>query len=243
MPITNAQPDPKPEELNKVSEYKKNKGTMGNIEVLYMNTPIMAENIKNTRQFLQHDLIFPISYSGYKEVRTELANKALADKYKNNQVDVFGVPYYYTCLVPKNETDEKIIFNGVCMYGGLTLHSSDNTNSNGIVVSATVDNRQKFSFIINTNKVNVTVQELDYKVRNWLTREKKLYERDGSAFETGYIKFIEKDHESFWYDLFPNKDLVPFIPYKFINIYGDNKTVDSSAIRIEVHLTTIKGSM
>ena len=29
-----------------------------------------------------------------------------------------------------------------------------------------------------------------------------------------------------------------FIPYKFVNIYGDNKTIDASSVKIEVHLTT-----
>lgn len=106
------------------------------------------------------------------------------------------------------------------------------------IVPVTVDNKQQFSFTISTNKKTVTVQELDYKVRNWLTNNKKLYEFDGSAYETGYIKFIEENKDSFWYDLFPKKDLVPFIPYKFVNIYGDNKTIDASSVKIEVHLTT-----
>ena len=26
--------------------------------------------------------------------------------------------------------------------------------------------------------------------------------------------------------------------YKFVNIYGDNKTIDASSVKIEVHLTT-----
>ncbi|EUQ69143.1 hypothetical protein T783_02814 [Staphylococcus aureus SMMC6030] len=110
--------------------------------------------------------------------------------------------------------------------------------SKNIIVPVTVDNKQQFSFTISTNKKTVTVQELDYKVRNWLTNNKKLYEFDGSAYETGYIKFIEENKDSFWYDLFPKKDLVPFIPYKFVNIYGDNKTIDASSVKIEVHLTT-----
>ncbi|HGH0813889.1 TPA: exotoxin, partial [Staphylococcus pseudintermedius] len=30
----------------------------------------------------------------------------------------------------------------------------------------------------------------------------------------------------------------PFIPYKFLSIYGDNKVLESDNIKIEVHLTT-----
>ncbi|CAC8080343.1 TPA: exotoxin [Staphylococcus aureus] len=186
-----AKPDPRPGELNRVSDYKKNKGTMGNVESLYKDKAVIAENVKNTRQFLGHDLIFPIPYSEYKEVKSEFINKKTADSISKN-----------------------------------------------IIVPVTVDNKQQFSFTISTNKKTVTVQELDYKVRNWLTNNKKLYEFDGSAYETGYIKFIEENKDSFWYDLFPKKDLVPFIPYKFVNIYGDNKTIDASSVKIEVHLTT-----
>lgn len=35
MNYVNAQPDPKLDELNKVSDYKNNKGTMGNVMNLY----------------------------------------------------------------------------------------------------------------------------------------------------------------------------------------------------------------
>lgn len=233
-----AKPNPRPGELNRVSDYKKNKGTMGNVESLYKDKAVIAENVKNTRQFLGHDLIFPIPYSEYKEVKSEFINKKTADKFKDKRLDVFGIPYFYTCLVPKNESREEFIFDGVCIYGGVTMHSTADSISKNIIVPVTVDNKQQFSFTISTNKKTVTVQELDYKVRNWLTNNKKLYEFDGSAYETGYIKFIEENKDSFWYDLFPKKDLVPFIPYKFVNIYGDNKTIDASSVKIEVHLTT-----
>ncbi|EYJ16423.1 enterotoxin type G, partial [Staphylococcus aureus F19466] len=53
-----------------------------------------------------------------------------------------------------------------------------------------------------------------------------------------YIKFTEKNNTSFWFDLFPKKELVPFVPYKFLNIYGDNKVVDSKSIKMEVFLNT-----
>ncbi|HCX3835812.1 TPA: exotoxin [Staphylococcus aureus] len=174
----NAQPDPKIDELNKVSDYKSNKGTMGNVMNLYMSPPVEGRGVINSRQFLSHDLIFPIEYKSY------------------------------------NERDKLI------------------------TVQVTIDNRQSLGFTITTNKNMVTIQELDYKARHWLTKEKKLYEFDGSAFESGYIKFTEKNNTSFWFDLFPKKELVPFVPYKFLNIYGDNKVVDSKSIKMEVFLNT-----
>ena len=70
-----------------------------------------------------------------------------------------------------------------------------------------------------------------------MTNNKKLYEFDGSAYETGYIKFIEENKDSFGTICFL-KGFGSFIPYKFVNIYGDNKTIDASSVKIEVHLTT-----
>ncbi len=81
--------------------------------------------------------------------------------------------------------------------GALQCHSTADSISKNIIVPVTVDNKQQFSFTISTNKKTVTVQELDYKVRNWLTNNKKLYEFDGSAYETGYIKFIEENKDKF----------------------------------------------
>ncbi|HEA4379551.1 staphylococcal enterotoxin type G, partial [Staphylococcus aureus] len=172
------------------------------------------------------------------EVKTELENTELANNYKGKKVDIFGVPYFYTCIIPKSEPDINQNFGGCCMYGGLTFNSSENERDKLITVQVTIDNRQSLGFTITTNKNMVTIQELDYKARHWLTKEKKLYEFDGSAFESGYIKFTEKNNTSFWFDLFPKKELVPFVPYKFLNIYGDNKVVDSKSIKMEVFLNT-----
>ncbi len=41
-----------------------------------------------------HDLIFPIPYSEYKEVKSEFINKKTADKFKDKRLDVFGIPYF-----------------------------------------------------------------------------------------------------------------------------------------------------
>ena len=88
------------------------------------------------------------------------------------------------------------------------MHSTADSISKNIIVPVTVDNKQQFSLQLVQIKT-VTVQELDYKVRNWLTNNKKLYEFDGSAYETGYIKFIEENKDSFWYDLFPKRIWFP----------------------------------
>lgn len=92
------------------------------------------------------------------------------------------------------------------------------------------------SFDIPTNKKNITAQEIDYKVRNYLLKHKNLYEFNSSPYETGYIKFIEGSGHSFWYDLMPESGK-KFYPTKYLLIYNDNKTVESKSINVEVHLT------
>ncbi|EYF43603.1 TPA: staphylococcal enterotoxin type G, partial [Staphylococcus aureus] len=137
MNYVNAQPDPKLDELNKVSDYKNNKGTMGNVMNLYTSPPVEGRGVINSRQFLSHDLIFPIEYKSYNEVKTELENTELANNYKDKKVDIFGVPYFYTCIIPKSEPDINQNFGGCCMYGGLTFNSSENERDKLITVQVT----------------------------------------------------------------------------------------------------------
>ena len=51
------------------------------------------------------------------------------------------------------------------------MHSTADSISKNIIVPVTVDNKQQFSLQLVQIKT-VTVQELDYKVRNWLTNNK-----------------------------------------------------------------------
>lgn len=235
MLFAESKSDPNPDELNKVSDYVKAKGTMGNVKNLYTTIPASSNKTKSTGQFLGHDLIFPIKLDIYENVKTELKDSTMASYYKDKEVSVFGVKYMYQCYL-KNSSNNK---DNMCMYGGVTENQNNISDKPiKVVVSVTTDKSQTFSFDVSTNKLNVTAQELDYKVRKYLTEQKDLYKFDGSAYETGYIKFIEKDGNSFWYDLFPSSDLVPFEPSKFLMIYKDNKTVDASKTHIEVHLTT-----
>ncbi|HCW9001864.1 TPA: exotoxin, partial [Staphylococcus aureus] len=57
---------------------------------------------------------------------------------------------------------------------------------------------------------------------------------------TGYIKFIENNGNTFWYDMMPAPG-DKFDQSKYLMMYNDNKTVDSKRVKIEVHLTTKNG--
>ncbi|HHJ7787992.1 TPA: streptococcal pyrogenic exotoxin SpeA, partial [Streptococcus pyogenes] len=63
----------------------------------------------------------------------------------------------------------------------------------------------------------------------------QLYTNGPSKYETGYIKFIPKNKESFWFDFFPEPE---FTQSKYLMIYKDNETLDSNTSQIEVYLTT-----
>lgn len=209
---------------------------MVNIQRLYLGQPVDATNTKSTDKFLEHDLNFPIKIGEFNKVKTEFTNKDLANMFENKNVDVFGVKYTYQCIYSNDSNNNKLMRNA-CIYGGVTYHSDDNNNYQ-ITVPVTVNGHQNYSFTINTKKDKVTAQELDYKIRNYLTKEKHLYTYEGSAYETGYVKFIEKNGESFWYDVFPKPKTEPFDPSRFLMFYNDNNTLESNSLRVEVHLTT-----
>lgn len=128
----------------------------------------------------------------------------------------------------------KTEFNNKSLSDKYKNNSTD--NSHNILIKVYENERNSLSFDIPTNKKNITAQEIDYKVRNYLLKHKNLYEFNSSPYETGYIKFIEGSGHSFWYDLMPESGK-KFYPTKYLLIYNDNKTVESKSINVEVHLT------
>ncbi|WP_275086780.1 exotoxin beta-grasp domain-containing protein [Staphylococcus delphini] len=191
---------------------------------------------------LAHDLIFNIIDRILKSdqlVKTEFSSKELAEKYRNKHVDIFGTNYYAGCYYSENGKGNEELKKKTCMYGGVTDYNGnhfDNNESQAVVIQVYEDNQHTLSFDIQTNKKDVTAQELDVKARNFLVKKLKLYENQSTPYETGYIKFIEKDGNSFWYDLMPPPGSA-LDQSKYLMIYADNKTVESKDIKIEVHLT------
>ncbi|ARJ51761.1 exotoxin [Staphylococcus lutrae] len=235
------QPDPTPEQLNKSSQFT---GLMENMKYLYDNHYVQGINVRSYDQFLFSDLIYSIEdtkFGNYDKVKVEFENKRLADKYKNKNVDVFGTNYYSNCYFSEDDKKDSNHPNSgsgkTCMYGGITEQEGNRTDSPiNILVKVFEDKRNTLSFSIKTNKNQVTAQELDIKVRDFLIKNKNIYEFNSSPYETGYIKFIEDNKNAFWYDMMPpagsNLD-----QSKYLMIYNDNKTVNASKITIEVYLT------
>ncbi|EGQ2909807.1 TPA: exotoxin [Staphylococcus pseudintermedius] len=231
--------DPTPDQLHKSSEFK---GLMGNVKYLYDRNFISESNVKSIDSLLAHDLIFCIRESEIKEyglVKTEFASKELAQNYRNKQVDIFGANYYVDCYFSGKEKGNEEDNGKTCMYGGVTNYEGnhlDNHKSQTIYVKVFENSKHIITFEIQADKKLVTAQELDAKARKFLIDKLNLYEFKGSPYETGYIKFIENDDKSFWYDLMPPPGN-NFNQSKYLTMYSDNKTVESKDIKIEVHLT------
>lgn len=78
---------------------------MGNVMNFYMFLFVEGRGVINFRQFLFYDLIFLIEYKSYNEVKIELENIELVNNYKDKKVDIFGVLYFYICIIFKFELD------------------------------------------------------------------------------------------------------------------------------------------
>ncbi|WP_054194593.1 staphylococcal enterotoxin type C3 [Staphylococcus aureus] len=241
--LAESQPDPMPDDLHKSSEFT---GTMGNMKYLYDDHYVSATKVKSVDKFLAHDLIYNISdkkLKNYDKVKTELLNEDLAKKYKDEIVDVYGSNYYVNCYFSSKDNVGKVTGGKTCMYGGITKHEGnhfDNGNLQNVLVRVYENKRNTISFEVQTDKKSVTAQELDIKARNFLINKKNLYEFNSSPYETGYIKFIENNGNTFWYDMMPAPG-DKFDQSKYLMMYNDNKTVDSKSVKIEVHLTTKNG--
>ncbi|HHJ8502258.1 TPA: streptococcal pyrogenic exotoxin SpeA, partial [Streptococcus pyogenes] len=221
-----AQQDPDPSQLHRSSLVK----NLQNIYFLYEGDPVTHENVKSVDQLLSHDLIYNVSGPNYDKLKTELKNQEMATLFKDKNIDIYGVEYYHLCYLCENAE------RSACIYGGVTNHEGNHLEiPKKIVVKVSIDGIQSLSFDIETNKKMVTAQELDYKVRKYLTDNKQLYTNGPSKYETGYIKFIPKNKESFWFDFFPEPE---FTQSKYLMIYKDNETLDSNTSQIEVYLTT-----
>ncbi|MCW8302190.1 exotoxin beta-grasp domain-containing protein [Staphylococcus argenteus] len=195
-----------------------------NLRNYYGSYPIEDhQNINPDNNRLSHQLVFSMDNS---TVTAEFKNVDDVKKFKNRAVDVYGLSYSGYCL--KNKY----------MYGGVTLAGDYLEKSKYIPINLWVNSEHQTISTekVSTNKKIVTAQEIDYKVRNYLLKHKDLYEFNSSPYETGYIKFIEGNGNTFWYDMMPESG-EKFYPTKYLLIYNDNKTVDSQSVNVEVHLT------
>ncbi|HCG2330458.1 TPA: exotoxin beta-grasp domain-containing protein [Staphylococcus aureus] len=210
-----------------------------NIDKDYMtNRFIINESpVLTTEKFLDFDLLFKNftwldgKSVEFKDLKVEFSSSEISKEYFGKTVDIYGVYYKAHC---HGEHQVKT----ACTYGGVTPHENNKLNEpKEIGVAVYKDNVNVNTFIVTTDKKKVTAQELDIKVRTKLNNVYKLYDRMTSDVQKGYIKFhSHSEHkESFYYDLFYIKGN---LPDQYLQIYNDNKTIDSSDYHIDVYLFT-----
>ncbi len=95
-------------------------------------------------------------------MRVKFASAGLAQNFKNKNVDIYGASFYYKC--------EKVSENiSECLYGGTTLNNEKLEQERVIGVGSLGKWHSKRNRINSrTNKKNVTLQELDIKMINYL---------------------------------------------------------------------------
>lgn len=122
------------------------------------NHPFIKENVISSEIIGEKDLIFRNQGDNGNDLRVKFASAGLAQNFKNKNVDIYGASFYYKC--------EKVSENiSECLYGGTTLNNEKLEQERVIGANVWVNGIQKETELIRTNKKNVTLQELDIKMR------------------------------------------------------------------------------
>ncbi|EGQ1654855.1 exotoxin, partial [Staphylococcus pseudintermedius] len=190
------------------------------------NHPFIKENIKTNEITGEKDLIFRNLGNNGNDLRVKFATADLAQKFKNKSVDIYDASFYYKCeKVSKNISE--------CLYGGTTLNDEKLKEGKIIGANVWVDGVQKETVLIRINKKDVTLQELDIKMRKILSEKYKIYYKS-SPIRKGLIVFDMKTPKSYSFDIY---DLKGEHDYEIDKIYEDNKTLKSEDIsHIDVNL-------
>ncbi|MCE5154942.1 exotoxin [Staphylococcus hyicus] len=194
---------------------------------------ISQNSISTDHGLLNFDLIFKninLKGSDTTDLRIELENSSLASMYRGEKVDVNGLFYKGNC---QGEHEVKT----ACTYGGVTLSENNKLeNPHNIGVNVIKNGISIDAFNISTDKVNITSQELDVKVRKRINNKFKIYDRNISGgIQKGYIKFHShsSNSKSFYYDIY---DIKGKLPFEYLQIYKDNKIINSKDYHIDVYL-------
>lgn len=194
---------------------------------------VEKNDIYTKNSLLEFDMLFKnidFLQSDVKDLRIEFKDSQKALKYRAQNVDVFGIYYTGFC-------QGEIGIRTGCMYGGVTPHDNNTLdNIKNIGVNVIKDGDKIKTFSVETQKRKVTVQEVDVKVRTRINNDFKIYDIH-SDIQKGFIKFHSHmpTSDSFYYDLYNIKGK---FPSSYLQIYDDNKIINSSEFHIDVYLFT-----
>ncbi|HHC0079118.1 TPA: staphylococcal enterotoxin type D [Staphylococcus aureus] len=223
----------KEKELHKKSELSST--ALNNMKHSYADkNPIIGENKSTGDQFLENTLLYKNFFTdliNFEDLLINFNSKEMAQHFKSKNVDVYAIRYSINCY--GGEIDKT-----ACTYGGVTPHEGNKLKErkkipinlwiNGVQKEVSLDKFQ-------TDKKNVTVQELDAQARRYLQKDLKLYNNDtlGGKIQRGKIEFDSSDGSKVSYDLF---DVKGDFPEKQLRIYSDNKTLSTEHLHIDIYL-------
>ncbi|MGJ5700401.1 exotoxin beta-grasp domain-containing protein [Staphylococcus chromogenes] len=221
------------EELNLKKKSDVNPTGLTNMNYYFENdkTRIFEETkIMNDKQFLNNNLLFTGKSHDkpyYEDILIQFNNSTLTHKYKDQEIDIYGLVYSAYCYGGAIDKTQ-------CIYGGVTLNTGNKLEKpKNIGVNVFVDNEKQTTFVISTSKKLVTAQELDIKTRTILNSSYNIYRKNGNI-QKGYISFHNNDpSKTFNYDLY---DINGRQAHDFLKFYSDNQTVDSSSLHLDVYL-------
>lgn len=227
----NAQETARPENLKYKGDLNKN--LLLHVKDVYSDydKKVDINGTKNTSQILSNDLTFDnINVpGGGNSLRIEFKDNNIANIFKDKNVDIYGMNYYYKCVGESGK-------NSSCMYGGVTLNNNNTSKETiSIGMNVFIDGVKQKTEVIQTNKEQVTVQEIDIKARSVINKKYEIYSIYKNNINYGIIDFhnnLEKD-KSFYYDLF---NFEGEHKYKFLEFYNDNKIITARDYHIDVYL-------
>lgn len=190
--------------------------------------PFNKENIKSTEISGDKNLVFRGQGESGNDLIVKFADANIAKNFKDKSLDIYGASFFHKCDKVGDNTNQ-------CVYGGTTLHDEKLKEERVIGSNVWIDGNQMKTELIRTNKKNVTLQELDIKIRKILSEKYHIYTKS-SSIRKGLINFDMKSSEDYSFDIY---DLKGEHDYEIDKIYEDNKTLSSGDIsHIDVNLYT-----
>lgn len=194
--------------------------------------PIKIERVKTNDKFVQNTLLFHDILTkdpNFKDLVVQFDSEDQANMFLNKEVDISAIDYAAKCYGGK-------IGKTKCTYGGVTISENNKTSEQNILVGISLnDEKLEARYdIVNTFKKEVTIQELDKQIRDYLIKHYKIYDPN-STIQSGYIDYKTKDRQSFKYDIYNKSGIYGD---DFLKIYKNNQTVKSNNVEIDVQLFT-----
>ncbi|MGV1143092.1 exotoxin OB-fold domain-containing protein [Staphylococcus aureus] len=162
----------KEKELHKKSELSST--ALNNMKHSYADkNPIIGENKSTGDQFLENTLLYKKFFTdliNFEDLLINFNSKEMAQRFKSKNVDVYAIRYSINCYGGEMN-------RFACTYGGVAAHEGNKLKERKkIPINLWINGVQKEVSLdkVQTDKKNVTVQELDAQARRDLQKDLKI---------------------------------------------------------------------